>query len=304
MLKLVVLMSTYNGEKYLREQLNSLVTQDMMPDKILIRDDGSSDSTLEILKYYAENYDFIEYYQGKNLGPAKSFMELIKKAPTAKYYSLCDQDDVWFKDKLKVAVNKLNAEKSKEPLLYCSRFTLTDEKLNPLDSNISKLYSYTDFAHSLLFQTAPGCTFVFNNAARKLIVKYDMNKEYVIIHDSIIHKVVTMFGKMVLDPESHMYYRQHGNNEIGLSANEKKNNLERVKRLFTGKLKHYRKNTALSLLNVYGNECCEDKKKLLEIVAHYDENTKYRYKLMFLDCFKTHSIYDLYFKVLVLTRYI
>ena len=82
-MKLIVLMSTYNGEKYLKDQLNSLVTQELLPDQILIRDDGSSDSTLEILKYYSDSYKFIKYDQGENLGPAKSFMELIKTCDEA-----------------------------------------------------------------------------------------------------------------------------------------------------------------------------------------------------------------------------
>ena len=106
-MKLIVLMSTYNGEKYLREQLNSLVTQKFKPDQIMIRDDGSNDSTMDIIKYYADSYKFIKYYQGENLGPAKSFMELINKAEDADYYALCDQDDVWFDDKLSTAVDTL-----------------------------------------------------------------------------------------------------------------------------------------------------------------------------------------------------
>ena len=304
-MRIIVLLSTYNGERYLREQLNSLVTQKLKPFQILIRDDGSSDATMDIIKYYADSYKFIKYYQGENLGPAKSFMELINKAEEADYYALCDQDDVWFEDKLSTAVNTLEPIRPNDiPLLYCSRFTLTDEKLNPLDSEISKLYGYTDYAHSLLFQTAPGCTFVFNRAARDEIVKYDMNREYCIIHDSVIHKVCAMLGKVILDETSHMYYRQHGDNQIGLSADEKKNFIKRVKRFFTGELKHYRRDTALSLLNVYGDIMSEEYRELTDIVAHYDVNKELSKKLRTMECFKTHSINDVYFKLLVLFKYI
>ena len=304
-MKLIVLLSTYNGEKYLREQLNSLVSQKLRPNQIFIRDDGSSDSTMDIIKYYADSYKFIKYYQGENLGPARSFMELIKKAGDADYYALCDQDDVWFEDKLSIAVETLETLRlNDKPLLYCSRFTLTDEKLNPLDSEISKLYGFTDYAHSLLFQTAPGCTFVFNAAAKKEIDKYDMEKEYCIIHDSIIHKVCAMLGKVVLDETSHMFYRQHGNNQIGLSADEKKNFFKRVKRFFTGELKHYRRDTALSLLNVYSDVMGDENKELTDIVAHYDTDKVKSKKLRTMDCFKTYSINDLFFKLLVLFRYI
>ena len=301
----VVLMSTYNGEKYLKDQLNSLVTQTLKPDKILIRDDGSSDSTLDILKYYADNYNFIEYYKGENLGPAKSFMELISNTKGYDYYALCDQDDVWFENKLEIAVNTLKDMKKKSvPLLYCSRFTFTDADLNPMETKISSLYRFTDFAHSLLYQTAPGCTMVFNDAARKKIKKYDMNKEYVIIHDSIIHKIVTMYGEMVLDPEPRMFYRQHENNAIGLATDKKKYNLNRIKRFFTGKLKHYRRDTARALLNVYGDSIDEEKRHLLEVVANYDTNKDYRHELMNDKRFKTDSIDDFFFRLLVLARYI
>lgn len=304
-MKLIVLLSTYNGEKYLKEQLNSLISQDLKSDKILIRDDGSSDSTLEIIKYYADNYSFIEYYQGENLGPAKSFFELINKAKGYDYYSLCDQDDVWFKDKLKVAISNLNKYRNENiPLLYASKFTMTDENLNPLDAKISELYNYHDFAHALLYTSAPGCTMVFNNAAREKIIKYDINKEYLIIHDSIIHKVVTMFGKMILDEKSYMYYRQHSNNQIGLPTTKYQQFVLRIKRFFKKENTNIRSDLAKSLLNVYGNEITSDKRELLEIVANYRENKKCKKKLLTLKEFKTGTINDLFFMILVLTNYI
>ena len=160
-MKLIVLMSTYHGEKYLREQLDSLLAQEHMPDKIVVRDDGSSDGTLTILEEYRARDSRIEYRKGENRGPAGSFYELIRDCEDAEYYALCDQDDVWMPDKLSAAVEALKKEDESIPLLYCSRYTLTDEKLNPIDSNVSPLYNYSDFPHSLIYHTAPGCTFVF-----------------------------------------------------------------------------------------------------------------------------------------------
>lgn len=303
-MKLVVLMSTYNGEKYLREQLDSLLSQSLKPTKILVRDDGSSDETVNILEEYASEHSFIEYYCGKNIGPAKSFFELINKCDEYDYYALCDQDDVWFKDKLEVAVNTLEKENTSIPLLYAGRFILTDEKLNQLNSDVSKLYSFNDFAHSLIYHTAPGCTFVFNNEARKQIIKYDVNKEYCVIHDAIIHKVVTMFGKMILDNEPHMYYRQHGNNVYGLTANKINEFKHRVKNFIGGSVRKYRSNTAKSLLNVYGKECTDENYKLLNIVANYSNNSKLKKELLSNDCFKSHTFNDVFFKILIITNYI
>jgi len=303
-MKITVLMSTYNGEKYLRQQLDSLLNQQLMPTTILIRDDGSNDETINILEEYSSNYSFIKYYYGDNKKPAKSFFDLINKCEEADYYALCDQDDFWFEDKLSSAVEVLNKEDNSKPLLYMSRFTLTDEKLNPINSDISRLYSYTDYAHSLIYQTAPGCTFVFNNEAIKKIRQYDIEKNYCIIHDSIIHKVVAMFGKVILDKESHMYYRQHGNNEIGLTADKAKTFIGRIEHFISGKVRNTRSEIAKSLLDVYGKELSEDKKKLLVTVAKYKENSEYRKHLLCDDCFKTGTINDLFFKILVLVNYI
>ncbi|MDD5792856.1 MAG: glycosyltransferase family 2 protein [Erysipelotrichaceae bacterium] len=303
-MKIAVLLSSYNGEKYLGEQLDSLINQSLRPSQIIIRDDGSTDGTFAILDKYCQEYDFISYEKGENLRPARSFMELIRKAPDADYYALCDQDDVWFRDKLKRAVLMLQKEDENQALLYCGRFILTDEKLNPLESEVSSLYSYTDFAHSLLYTTAPGCTMVFNARARDYIIRYDMNKEYVIIHDSIIHKVVAMFGKVILDEEPMMYYRQHGSNEIGLDGNIIKANIKRISRFLGGKSRKIRSKTAQSLINVYGSDCPKDKLDLLECVAFYEIDSNYQRRLLKDKCFKVAGINYVLFKVLVLLRYI
>lgn len=303
-MKLTVLLSTYNGEKYLRQQLDSLLEQELLPSKILIRDDGSRDDTVRILEEYASAHPLIEYYCGSNLGPAKSFWELISKCEEADYYALCDQDDVWFRDKLAVAVRRLEEEDNSIPLLYCSRYTLTDKDLNPINSEVSGLYDFSDFPHALIYHTAPGCTFVFNEAARKQIMKYDVDKEYCLIHDAIIHKVVTMFGKMILDKDSHMYYRQHGDNEIGMQADKVRVFMGRVNRFLNGKIRNYRSNTARSLLRVYGEECSEEKRELLEIVANYSHDPKRKRQLLERQEFRSHTVNDLFFRILVLVNYI
>ena len=303
-MKLIVLMSTYNGERFLKEQLESLLKQSLRPDRILIRDDGSKDGTLTILEEYSEKYPFISWYKGENKGPAGSFYDLICHCEKAEYYALCDQDDVWFEDKLMTAVNTLEKEDSNMSLLYCSRYTLTDGDLHPLNSDVSHLYDFTDFAHSLLYHTAPGCTFVYNQAAREKIMKYDMEKEYCLIHDSIIHKVVAMFGKVILDKSSHMFYRQHGDNQIGMDANKLRVFMGRVDRFLHGKIRNYRSRTAASLLKVYGDELPKDKKSLLKIVAEYITNMQYKKELLKDDCFRSHTVNDLFFIILVLVNYI
>lgn len=303
-MKLTVLLSTYNGEKYLREQLDSLIEQNLKPDRILIRDDGSKDATISIINEYMKKYDFISFYDGKNLGPGKSFWDLMKNCDDSDYYAFCDQDDYWKKEKLEKAVELLEKEDKDIPLLYCSKYTLTDENLNPINSEVSSLYNFSDFEHSLIYHTAPGCTFVINDKARKMALKYDVNKEYFMIHDAIIHKVVAAFGKVVLDNNAYILYRQHGNNEIGMKADKLKVFKDRVDHFLSGKMKGYRSKTAQSLLNTYAEELCPERKEIIEIVAHYMDNMKYKYKLLSMDCFKSHTVNDLFFKILVLVNYI
>ena len=303
-MKLIVLMSTYNGEQYIRQQLDSLLKQDLRPDKIIIRDDGSKDDTVNLLEEYSSEHSFISYYCGVNKGPGKSFWELICNCEDADYYALCDQDDVWFADKLSTAISTLSTEDNSIPLLYCSRYTLTDTDLNPNNSEVSSLYDFSDFQHSLIYHTSPGCTFVFNHAARNILKMYDPDSQYFVIHDAIIHKVVTMFGKMILDKSSHMYYRQHNNNQIGMTADKFKTLAGRIRRFVDGSIRNYRSNTAKSLLSVYGGLITDDKRELLNIVANYAENSDLKRAFLENDGFKSHTINDLFLKILVLVNYI
>ena len=127
--KVQVLLSTYNGEKYLKEQLDSLLAQDYPNIDILIRDDGSKDSTKQILTGY-ENHKNIRVIYGSNIGITASFLELLKISdPEAEFLAFCDQDDVWLKDKISRAVAALQKHPSDIPLMYCSRLTIVDESL-------------------------------------------------------------------------------------------------------------------------------------------------------------------------------
>ena len=127
--KVVILLSTYNGAKYLRELLDSLLNQSHKNISILVRDDGSTDATLELLAEYGNKYNNITYYKGENLKPARSFMDLLKQSEDADYYALSDQDDVWLPDKIEIAIKQLEANKAD---LYHSAFQMTDSNLNPI----------------------------------------------------------------------------------------------------------------------------------------------------------------------------
>ena len=116
--KVAILMSTYNGEKYLDEQIGSILAQEGVDVTLYIRDDGSSDRTAEIIKYYCKSYHNVSFTQGENLGVGNSFMQLVYDAKDVYYYyAFADQDDIWLPEKIKMAADKI--KESKRPLLYC-----------------------------------------------------------------------------------------------------------------------------------------------------------------------------------------
>ena len=135
--KVAVLMSAYNGEKYISEQINSILQQTYQNLVLYIRDDGSSDNTVSILEEY-ERQKKIVLIQGENLGFINSFFDVMKKCETADYYAWCDQDDIWIPDKIERAVEKLEENKRLHmrkgephaPVLYFSDYDYYDEQMN------------------------------------------------------------------------------------------------------------------------------------------------------------------------------
>ena len=225
MKSIAVLMSTYNGEQWLSQQLDSLICQKDVSLHIFIRDDGSADKTIDILNNYANqncNIHFINQENRVNIGPAESFMYLIdymkRNLQKFDYYALCDQDDVWLEDKLARAVNMLKDISG--PVLYFSKKTIVDENLKVL--NQEDYIPYRDcILHSLKGSNAYGCTFVFNlellNTIKKLPCGY---------HDAWIFRIAVWCGfHVIYDMESRILYRQHGNNNVGA---KKKQNIIRI----------------------------------------------------------------------------
>nr|WP_303104047.1 glycosyltransferase [Megamonas funiformis] len=151
-------MSTYNGENYLEEQIESLRKQKDVDIKILVRDDGSKDNTVKILEKYKKE-GILDFYKGNNVGYAKSFLHLLTNNIEADYYAFCDQDDVWLPDKLIKAIEKIN--ENEKPSLYASALKRVDENLKFLGIQSFKNLKLTLGAEFTRHRLA-GCTFVFN----------------------------------------------------------------------------------------------------------------------------------------------
>lgn len=214
-----VLLSTYNGEKYLNEQLESLQQQVDVEIKILIRDDGSKDHTVEIIKHwYRSNPTLIDFIQGENVGFALSFSYLLQfamnKYPNAEYFSFCDQDDVWLPNKLKVAVEILRNECHEIPITYCSNTRLVDTNLHFLRMGWKKGEVQLTKERALIQNFATGCTMVFNKKAVEVYISH--MPEVIKVHDFLMYQICMFLGKVIYDEDSYILYRQHVNNLIGI----------------------------------------------------------------------------------------
>lgn len=272
--KVCVLLSTYNGEKYLPEQLQSLYEQEGVEVSLLVRDDGSSDSTCSVLDV-EQGAGRLTWYTGENLKPAFSFWNLLQKAPDSPFYAFCDQDDVWDKDKLKVAVDKL-VSAGDMPALYFCQTRLVDASLNEIESvKISPLLTYDE---ALIYHFVTGCTMVINSAMREVLLRY--TPEFIRMHDIWIYNVAQAVGaKVFFDSIPHISYRQHGGNVIGQANSFKtvwKARVERIK-----KDNCIRSRLAKELLNGYSDVMSSKNLLLTKMAANYKDNFASWMKLLF-----------------------
>lgn len=217
MYNILVLMSVYNGELYLSEQINSILSQEDVSIELLIRDDGSVDNSKEIIKDFILKYpNKIELLIGDNVGFAESFSFLLREAFSRKtydFYAFADQDDVWMPNKLIRAAHQLSLIKEpNKPCAYCSNATLVDKSLNYLKMMHSRIPKITK-ENALIQNLATGCTMLFNHKAVALYVEY--RPIFVKVHDYLLFLICVYLGYVIYDPNSYIKYRQHGNNQIG-----------------------------------------------------------------------------------------
>lgn len=275
-MKLLVLLSGYNGGRFLREQLDSLLAQTLGGVEILVRDDGSTDGTREILAEYADRGS-LKWYAGENLGPYRSFWQLLTTCGEADYYAFCDQDDVWDSDKLETAVRAL--EKLEGPALYCADVRVTDERLHVTAEHMVRPES-ADYPHALIRNLAPGCTYVFNRAALELLRRFDAERLGIELHDWTVYQIVACFGRVIFDAQPHMSYRQHGGSVIGATDTSAAELLRKARAFWNGPQKNSRSRQALRLEQACGDGMSPENRALTARYAHYREDRKAKRKLL------------------------
>lgn len=212
--RVLILLATYNGAKYLSEQLESVLMQKDVEVSILVRDDGSTDDTTSILERYHKT-NKLEWYTGEHLNVQKGYFDLMKRATEYKtnYFAFCDQDDIWDSDKLSIALKNLKYSKLQVPALYYCGQRLVDAEMNLIENHL--LNKNRTLKTRFVLSDFAGCTGVFNKALLEKVIAYEPS--YMLMHDTWILKVcLCLGGNVFVDSNVHMNYRQHSNNTVGL----------------------------------------------------------------------------------------
>lgn len=268
-----VLMSTYNGEQYIREQIDSILNQKDVKVYLLIRDDGSMDNTPLICKEYIDEYSNINFYQENNIGVGKSFMELLKVAPKVDYYAFADQDDVWLEDKLIRAIVNIKSIKEKydKPVLYTSNQVLVDRNLNPYGMRFAKKPRH-DLTQEVVSNSLSGCTMVMDLSLRNIIIdKKNKPQDYFLntrLHDTWVMIVANIVGVIIYDDDSRILYRQHERNVVGVKTLSFMQKIkDKYTRLTSGKFRGNRSRLASFILSCFKKQLTIEQKIDLEYIA-------------------------------------
>lgn len=254
--KIDILMATYNGEKYLVEQLDSIINQTYHNWNLLIRDDNSTDKTLEIIQNYHKKDKRIKILKDNkgNLGIVRNFEELLKSSES-EFIMFSDQDDIWVENKLDMYLKMIEKIKNKGFMIHSDAILFDKNKSNILkDTFISKKAINRGLENVFFNYFVQGATILISKEIKNFILPFP--KE-VYLHDRYIHLISELFFERIFVNKALIYYRQHGDNQIGA-----KNTIRELlsKRYFDERDRQLIK----IIYNKYGSLLTEDKKKLIE----------------------------------------
>lgn len=219
--KIAILMATYNGEKYICQQIDSILSQTCREWELYIHDDGSTDNTIAVVESYVEKYpDKIHLIDGKSTGGAKYNFFYLFSQVEAPYYMTCDQDDVWLEKKIELTYDKILAieDKADIPCLVYTELRVVDSELNTIADTMSEYQSLDCHKRTInqfiLQNSVTGCTMMVNRALRDKMLRIT-NIDNTIMHDWWAALVAAQFGKTAFIDEPTILYRQHGDNSLG-----------------------------------------------------------------------------------------
>lgn len=236
--KIAVLLCTYNGTKYIRKQIDSIINQTEVNWTIFASDDGSTDDTLAILSEYQSRLgeDRFIIIKGPGKGFAWNFINLLEASGNEySHYAFSDQDDEWHTDKLSRGLLYLDKIAAEIPAVHCGRTLLVDE--NDKEIGYSPLFKkIPSFKNALIQSIAGGNTMMLNNSARSIIIKTPRWYE-IVSHDWWIYILITgCNGKVFYDEKPTINYRQHTDNIVGSNMSWL-GRIQRISGLLDGKFR-------------------------------------------------------------------
>lgn len=278
-----VLLAVYNGEKYLKAQIDSLLNQTVKDIKIIIRDDGSTDNSPFIINEYCEKYSqIVSKLSGKATGSAKcNFAELLYNCDDD-YIMFCDQDDVWLPQKIEKTLDAMKSaegENRETPVLVHSDLKVVDQDLNVISNSFfefQRLNQDSITLPKLLVQNyVTGCTVMINRALKQKCGKIPNE---CVMHDWWLALTAQLFGKIVCVNEPLMLYRQHSGNQVGAKASygialikRKLATLNKVRENYNATYSQ-----AQAILEKYADQIGNQERKLLEIYISIPHKNKFR----------------------------
>lgn len=281
--KVDILLSTYNGGEFLEQQLQSIINQTFKEWNLIIRDDGSTDNTINIINKYIKLYptkiSLINDKKG-NRGPSGSFFELLNYSQSD-YIMFCDQDDYWEKNKVELTIKKMfesERDYPNKPILVHTDLAIADKNLNIINQSMwsfQKLNPERRTLNFLLVQNnITGCTVMINKETLRYINHVPENA---IMHDWWIGLIVATFGQITYLKKSTILYRQHGKNEVGA----KKYGIKLIKNVFAEQEKTKKSvratiNQSLDFYKQFGPELDEHSKNLLTMYNTLIDNNVFR----------------------------
>lgn len=300
-LRVLVLMSVYNGGKYLAVQLESIVRQEGVDVSLYIRDDGSADDSETIIHEYAQKIP-ITYCKEFNIGAASSFMRLIELVEEEyDYYAFADQDDFWEKDKLHTAIRYLKNERESSALYY-SNVRRVGQKLEKIEDPYKTVYHTEKFPDVLILTEAPGCTMVFNKKLLISLKKY--RPTYIYMHDRWVMQVCAAIGGTIIyDEQPRILYRQHTDNAIAGLKKVKYNPFQlfryRIHKFFDFTYKPAI--IAAELQAGYYDIMNQKNRRIVQILSDAPKRLKYRIYILLTNVVGTpYWVYNVKFKIQVL----
>jgi glycosyltransferase involved in cell wall biosynthesis len=249
-----VLLATFNGEKFLHEQLQSLVSQNKVTVRVYVNDDGSTDETLAILEAWKEKGLIVEITHSLQVGPTSAFLKLLAWHNNADYVAFCDQDDVWRENKLFESISQIGHDGPH--LIFSSRSYI--DKNGSLLGHSKKLRRPPSFENALIENIAPGNTLLLNKSAIKIVNSYDNPK--VCHYDSWIYLLISGLGTCIYIESGLVKYRIHKHNFVGVSN-------RRLRAIFRSV--EYFTNQIFCLQAVAIDDLSSEKRDLIKMITTY-----------------------------------